>query len=337
MKKQKKDKFISRIVPGTSRTPDTREFFIPQISKLEDKETKKQKFVSPIFGKSVKDEVKVPNDHSSRGDIDKKYDVFRKEKKLTKEEAKKRYGDSYYEFFSVTNKDLSKIHQHDLSADDLLKKKMMEEEIVEPVEIKKPTNEALEVPMDDFFKAVEKKEVKEESYVDKVLRDLELSDDGELEKDRFAPIEDEEELDDDILFASPKLTTNPVEKEPSFDSDFDYVETPPVKETKKSSIDTAVLEKLKKQVTDDFNNYAYPPVSIFKKSKREEGSDDSWIQENIDVINQTMLSFDVDGQVVTYTKGPTVTRYEVSLGSGVQIKKLTNIADNIQMNLAALS
>jgi len=76
----KKKKSLPRIVPGTERTEDTRPFFIPRISKLEDKETMKKKFVSPIFGMSVKDEIVVPNDRKYYGDIDKKYDAFRKKK-----------------------------------------------------------------------------------------------------------------------------------------------------------------------------------------------------------------------------------------------------------------
>lgn len=38
-----------RIVPGYSRTPDNREFFIPQINVIEDKKTLRNKFVSPIL------------------------------------------------------------------------------------------------------------------------------------------------------------------------------------------------------------------------------------------------------------------------------------------------
>ncbi len=331
MKQKRKNRFSEVIVPRTERTADTREFFIPQISKLEDKETLKQKFVSPIFGKSVKDEVNVPVDHAHRGDIDKKYDVFRKDKKLTKEEAKKRYGDSYYEFFSVSNKDLSKIHQTDLSADDLLKKK--QEEVSTLEETKVEVKKAEEVPLTDFFGAVSQNMPKTSSPMDDVLRDIHDDDNHEsegLDEFRFSPIEE-----DDVLFKANETEREKQKiEEVEFDDDFEYIEQAPVK---KSVIAPSILEKIKKQVTDDFNHYNYPPVTLFKKSKPRAEGDQSWIQSDIDVINQTMLSFDVEGSVTAFTKGPTVTRYEVSLGAGVQIKKMTAITDNIQMNLSALS
>lgn len=329
MKIKTKAKYLERIIPGVGRTTDSKPFFIPQISKLIDKETLKQKFVSPIFGKSVKDEINVPNDHKYMGDIDKKYDVFRKNKKLTKEEAKKRYGDSYYEFFSVSNKDLSKIHQGNLSADDILKKKQEIEPTIAPKEVEKP----LEVPMKDFFDAA--KELDQEqthNSVDDVLRDMANvnGNQDELDSNRFSPIEE-----DDILFQSESdIAKKNAEVEVAFDDDFEYVETPIVK---KSPLPTSTIEKIRKQVVNDYDDYVFPPVTIFKKSKPKPEGEASWIQEQIDVINQTMLSFDVDGSVSAYTKGPTVTRYEVSLGAGVQIKKVTAISDNIQMNLSALS
>lgn len=322
-----KKRFIDRMVPPFERSADSREFFIPQLSRLEDKETKKQKFVSPIFGKAVKDEVVVPNDRKSTTDIDKKYDVFRKNKKLTKEEAKKRYGDTYYEFFSVSNKDLSTIHSDGLTADDILKrKKEMEEQTPSaPIEEKTPIQG---VSVDEFFEAHKEYEEIHQTSVDDVLKDMAgTEEEGKLDKDRFSWMGDEE----DILFQ--KETPQPKVKEPeiSFDSEFEYVESTPVK--KKETI----LEKIRESVVNDFSDYAYPPVTIFKKSKPRTDSESGWIQEQIDVINQTLLSFDIDGEVSAYTKGPTVTRYEVSLNPGVPIKKITSISDNIQMNLSALS
>ena len=96
----KKKRKLERIIPGFTRTDDNREFFIPQISIIEDKKTLRNKFVSPIFGKAIKDEVIIPQDRQGEGDFDKKYDAFRSKKKLTKEEAKRRYGHQYYEFIN---------------------------------------------------------------------------------------------------------------------------------------------------------------------------------------------------------------------------------------------
>mgnify|MGYP000865827870 FL=1 len=65
----KKKMKLERIVPGVSRTPDQRQFFIPRISALEDKVTQKRGFISPVFGKNVKDEVVIPKSDRLQGEI----------------------------------------------------------------------------------------------------------------------------------------------------------------------------------------------------------------------------------------------------------------------------
>jgi len=330
---KRKKKLPPRIVPGVMRTEDTRPFYIPQIRKLEDKETMKQKFVSPIFGTSVKDEISVPNDRKFFGDIDKKYDAFRKKKKLTKEEAKKRYGSSYYEFLTVNNEDMAKIHSRDLTAEDLLKKRQAEAGAL--AEEKPETPTVADVPIDDFFEKArlyEAEQAKRPSPEDEVLKDIDRGDKDTLETDRFGPIEE----DEDILFQDEEEAKTKQEEKikPVFSDDFEYREYHAKGQEKPDQIDYG---KLRDQVVNGFEHYNLPSIALLQKSKAKEEVEPAWVKENIDVINQTLLSFDIDGEVTNYTKGPTVTRYELSLGSGVQTKRITAISDNIQMNLSALS
>lgn len=325
--RKRRRKLPDRIVPGFTRTEDSRLFYIPQITKLDDKETMKKKFVSPIFGKSVKDDVIVPNDRKFFGDIDKKYDAFRKDKKLTKEEAKRRYGSSYYEFLSVNNEDMQKIHGKELSADELLKRK---QEQTSPIEPQKPVETSTEVPMEAFFEKArefEREHKPEPSDLDQVLSDIEG---GDLDSDRFGPISDEE----DILFQETETEGKQDKIKPVFADDFEYREYTPKENENVGGPD---YEKLREQVVQGYENYLLPPVELLRKSREKTEAEPEWVKQNIDVINQTLLSFDIDGEVTNYTKGPTVTRYEVSLGAGVQTKRITAIADNIQMSLSALS
>lgn len=324
----KRKKEVERIVPGLTRTEDTRVFFIPKIANIADKETLKRTFVSPIFGNSVQNKVIIENDRKDFGDVDKKYDAFRKIKKLTKEEAKKRFGDSYYDFHAISNADKKKILSGELDVADLQRRKtepVAEETPVAPQPEKLKSDE---VSIDEFFAAVNarKPDIDEiKTKTDEFIDDFQLEHHEGLDKDRFGPIEEEDE--DHVLFQDNEM------KEPVVKPVIKPLETQPTSPPQTPSR----LEKMRQQIVTDYEDYRLPPVSLLKKSPAKTDEAHEWIQTNIDIINQTMIAFDIAGEVTNFTKGPTVTRYEISLGAGVPTKKITGISDNIQMNLAALS
>jgi S-DNA-T family DNA segregation ATPase FtsK/SpoIIIE len=51
--------------------------------------------------------------------------------------------------------------------------------------------------------------------------------------------------------------------------------------------------------------------------------------EVIAALQQVFAEFDVDCAVTGFTRGPTVTRYEVTLGPGVKVERITNLTRNI--------
>lgn len=46
-------------------------------------------------------------------------------------------------------------------------------------------------------------------------------------------------------------------------------------------------------------------------------------------LTEVLTEFEVDAQVTGYTRGPTVTRYEIELGAAVKVSKITGLQDNI--------
>lgn len=57
--------------------------------------------------------------------------------------------------------------------------------------------------------------------------------------------------------------------------------------------------------------------------------------EVVERLTQVLEEFSIDAQVTGYTRGPTVTRYEVELGPGVKVEKITNIQKNIAYAVAS--
>lgn len=61
------------------------------------------------------------------------------------------------------------------------------------------------------------------------------------------------------------------------------------------------------------------------------------IKQTALILQQTLEEFSVPAKVVGWLAGPTVTMYKVELPSGVRLAKLTNLADDIALALAAPS
>jgi DNA segregation ATPase FtsK/SpoIIIE, S-DNA-T family len=59
------------------------------------------------------------------------------------------------------------------------------------------------------------------------------------------------------------------------------------------------------------------------------------IDAQVDALQATFQQFGVDATVARWSRGPTVTRFEIELGPGVQVKKVANMGDDIAYALAA--
>ncbi|MDT0000023.1 DNA translocase FtsK [Listeria cossartiae subsp. cayugensis] len=81
-------------------------------------------------------------------------------------------------------------------------------------------------------------------------------------------------------------------------------------------------------------NYEFPSFGLLHPpvSKRE---DDSWLQMQQEMLDETLENFNVHASVVNRTQGPAVTRFEVQPEKGVKVSKITNLTDDIKLSLAA--
>ena len=82
--------------------------------------------------------------------------------------------------------------------------------------------------------------------------------------------------------------------------------------------------------------YIKPPFNILEPQPREEENNISMeLNQRGTMLVDTLKSFSVPTTIVNISRGPSVTRYELQPASGVKISKITNLADDIAMNLAA--
>ena len=75
-------------------------------------------------------------------------------------------------------------------------------------------------------------------------------------------------------------------------------------------------------------SYTLPPAALLKPGtapKARTGANDVVVRALTEVLEQ----FDVDAQVSGFTRGPTVTRYEIILGPAVKVERVTQLTRNI--------
>ncbi len=103
---------------------------------------------------------------------------------------------------------------------------------------------------------------------------------------------------------------------------------PPVAETRQAAppmVDNEIV-----------NIYSYPPVSLLTPHQPEDLDNvTEELQANATRLVDTLKSFGVQTRITNISRGPAVTRYELQPSAGVKISKITGLADDIALNLAA--
>ncbi|MEE0264284.1 MAG: DNA translocase FtsK 4TM domain-containing protein, partial [Acutalibacteraceae bacterium] len=117
-------------------------------------------------------------------------------------------------------------------------------------------------------------------------------------------------------------------------------ETAKGKKSKKQELELAEAE-ISKQVTENQDNkentYHYPPLDLLYPSSSKDNNQKATeeLNRNGAKLESTLKSFGVNANIINICRGPSVTRFEVQPAPGVKISKITNLADDISLNLAS--
>ncbi len=296
---------------------------------------KKSKIGSPLFGSQVKDTILV-RDISKEVELDvrKTYDAFRdKDKKLiTDDELIQKYGTKYFEFQMIDNETRRQVYGSDITP---LKSNN------DGKDTSNNENIGFSFIQDknEFFgdtksKEEERFEHSSESMFDfGVFTNHTINDEQNIDYEfgSFKPkyVEPDPIKVPEFLFKNDQVVEP--RKEEIIDNTFNYNNIEEDEPAVKFESNSVVLPK----IVDPYRDYTLPPLSIFRSSSKVEEEMPYWLEEKKEIINKTLIDFDIAGEVINYTKGPTFTRYEILLQSGVNVRKIANLYDTFQMNLGA--
>ncbi|MBR6772375.1 MAG: DNA translocase FtsK [Clostridia bacterium] len=85
-------------------------------------------------------------------------------------------------------------------------------------------------------------------------------------------------------------------------------------------------------------SYVFPPIELLKSAPPPSRElTDAETLANQDKLISTLASFGVGATIVGVTRGPAVTRYEIQLGSGIKIARISNLSKDIALSMGAPS
>lgn len=97
-----------------------------------------------------------------------------------------------------------------------------------------------------------------------------------------------------------------------------------------------MVEQLQEAVEVEEEPYSPPPIDLLNDMPQTTDPNlEEELRLNAEKLVDTLRSFGVQTRIVDIARGPAVTRYELQPSAGVKISKITGLADDIALNLAA--
>lgn len=111
--------------------------------------------------------------------------------------------------------------------------------------------------------------------------------------------------------------------------------------TKKMSRDELAIEAQNMaqaiESSEDMGDYAFPPMQLLRSSVASNVDSREETLVNKNRLEAALKSFGISAKVVGVIKGPTVTRYDIELDSGVKLARITNLAGDLALSLGVIN
>ena len=137
-------------------------------------------------------------------------------------------------------------------------------------------------------------------------------------------------LDDEVLVHTPIQFE---EAEPEI---YDYDESLSEKQHKEEQQDNTDEDVEVNFTPKESLDYKLPTINLFAPDKpKNQSKEKKIVRENIKILEETFASFGIRASVERAEIGPSVTKYEVKPAVGVRVNRISNLADDLALALAA--
>ena len=143
-----------------------------------------------------------------------------------------------------------------------------------------------------------------------------------------------EEMDAPRRRAAKTMPIEDFEAEPAFES------SPPSRRGRSGADPEASRATLPKPpvAPRSLEGFELPPLAMLLRSPETAAihkASEKELRHTAGMIEQTLATFDIPSRVVAWIPGPTVTMFEVELAKGVKVNRVTALADDLALALAA--
>lgn len=105
-----------------------------------------------------------------------------------------------------------------------------------------------------------------------------------------------------------------------------------ISETEQEAMNIAIDESQKAPAPV----YDYPPIDLLTQGKHASvAGAETELRESSACLLDTLDSFNIEAQIIGIVRGPSVTRFELTIPRGIKISRITALADDIALSLGA--
>ena len=137
-------------------------------------------------------------------------------------------------------------------------------------------------------------------------------------------------LDDEVL------AHTPIQFEEAEPEIYDYDESLSEKQHKEEQQDNTDEDVEVNFTPKESLDYKLPTINLFAPDKpKNQSKEKKIVRENIKILEETFASFGIRASAERAEIGPSVTKYEVKPAVGVRVNRISNLADDLALALAA--
>ena len=281
---------------------------------------------------------------------------IRLSRELRDEEIEIDEEESQREYERMRQRELERAKKRKMKALEAERRRQLAEELEEeeeeepslyvpPTPKKKPVKKepAPEFDADEFVEGLDAEEETEtEVFTDPEPKPLELGDEPEQkeEESNFTefggdPVIDGETYTVEELMKRAAAAHFADTPEPAAEEQSEDIKLGEIKKEELTE-DLSEVEPEEGEIEEEIvSPYVFPPVEMLSPNKNPIDTDiTAELQENARRLKETLESFKVKIRDINYSRGPTITRYELKPEVGTRVRSIANLVDDIALSLA---